>query len=79
MKPKLDSRNLDKKDVMMETGVMNAGFVVKESNVFDKAYMFSVQGWYRDKRCHQCHTVQSHSLESLIVGKLWKVRMILQC
>ena len=64
---------------MMEPGVMNAGFVVKETNVFDKTYMFSVQDWYRDKGCHQCHKVRSYSLESLVVGKSWKVRMILQC
>ena len=55
------------------------GFVVTETNVFDKTYIFSVQGWYWDKGCYQCRKVQSHSLESLIVGKSWKVRMILEC
>jgi len=40
MKPKWDSCNEDKKDGMMETGVMNAGFVVKESNVLTKPTCF---------------------------------------
>jgi len=44
MKPKWDSCNENKKDVMMETGVMNAAFVVKKSNIFGNTYMFSVQG-----------------------------------
>jgi len=55
------------------------GFIVTQTKVFDKTYIFSVQCHYRDKGCHQSCKVQSHSLESLTMGKSWKVRMILQC